>query len=173
MEKIETEQFSDELRKRQFEILKEAQSYTLDLQNWHEFMKTLVRAGYRSNKMITSKMSLLYSYIIFLIGKRDFHVEHYQLRDLISRWFFMASLTGRYTSSPESAMEMDLSAIRGVKSPEDFISTLDKIINDTLTDDFWNITLPNNREAASVRSPSLFAYFATLNILDAKFYFPK
>ena len=141
---LETEQFSDELRVKQFEVLKEVQSYILDLQNWHEFMKTLVKAGYRSNKMITSKMSLLYSYVMFLIGKKDFKVDNYQLRNLIARWFFMSSITGRYTSSPESAMEMDLSALRGLKTAEDFIKILDKIINDTLTEDFWNITLPND-----------------------------
>lgn len=170
---LETEQFSDELRVKQFDVLKDAQSYTLDLQNWHEFMKTLVRAGYRSGKMITSEMSLLYSYTMFLIGKRDFKLDIYQLRNLIARWFFMTSITGRYTSSPESAMEMDLSALRSIKTAEDFIKTLDKIINDTLTEDFWNITLPNDLEAASVRSPSLFAYFATLNLLDAQVLFSK
>ena len=70
-------------------------------------------------------------------------------------------------------MEMDLSALRGTKTAEEFIKTLDKIINDTLTEDFWNITLPNDLEAASVRSPSLFAYFAALNLLDAQVLFSK
>jgi hypothetical protein len=170
---LNTELFSDELRVKQFEVLKEAQAYVLDLVNWHEFMNALVKAGYRSEKMVTSKMSLLYSYIMFLVGKKDFKVDSYRLRNLIARWFFMSSITGRYTSSPESAMEMDLSALRVAKSAEDFIKTLDKIINDVLTEDFWNITLPNDLEAASVRSPSLFAYFAALNLGDAHVLFSK
>jgi hypothetical protein len=136
-------------------------------------MKTLLKAGYRSGKMITSKMSILYSYVMFLIGKKEFKMDNYELRNLIARWFFMSSITGRYTSSPESAMEMDLSALRGVKTAEQFAKTLEKIIDDTLTEDFWNITLPNDLEAASVRSPSLFAYFAALNLMDAKVLFSK
>lgn len=170
---LETEQFSDELRKKQFKVLEDAQKDTLNLQNWHEFMKILVRAGFRSDKMITSKMSLLYSYVMFLIGKRDFGVNNYQLRDVIARWFFMTAITGRYTGSPEGAMEMDLSVLRGIEKADEFVNALDKIIKDALTEDFWNITLPNDLAAATVRSPSLFAYFAALNLLDAQVLFSQ
>lgn len=49
---------------------------------------------------------------------------------------------------------------------KDFVSTLDKIIKDTLTEDFWNITVPNDLAAASVRSPTLFANFALVEWKD-------
>lgn len=170
---LETEEFSEEQRIKQFKILKDAQSYVLNLQNWHEFLKTLVRAGFRSEKMITSKVGLVYSYAMFLVGKRDFNVDHYKLRNIIARWFFMTSMTGRYTGSPESAMEMDLATLRSVPDANGFITTLNRIIEDTLTEDFWNITLPNDLAAASARSPSLFAYYAALNLLDARVLFSK
>ncbi|MEZ4638759.1 MAG: hypothetical protein R2856_27980 [Caldilineaceae bacterium] len=44
----------------------------------------------------------------YLIGKQDYHVDPYILRNAIARWYFMTSLTGRYTSSPETAMDQDL-----------------------------------------------------------------
>jgi len=40
-------------------------------------------------------------------------------------------------------------------------------MGDTLTEDYWEITLSNELETSSARSPSLFAYYAALNILDA------
>jgi hypothetical protein len=170
---LETDLFSDERRDEQFDVLKQAQTYTLDLQHWHEFLKTLVRAGYRSGSMITSQMALFYSHIMFVIGKRDFKVGPYDLRNLISRWFFMTSLTGRYTSSPETAMEADLARLRNVEDAAGFIELLDNIITDTFTEDFWNITLPNDLATSSARSPSLFAHYAALSLLNARALFSK
>lgn len=170
---LETGLFSDERRTEQFEILKQAQTYTLNLQNWHEFLKVLTRAGYRSGGMISSQTALFYAYSFYLIGKRDYRVEPFELRDLIARWFFMTSLTGRYSGSPETVMETDLAKLRNIKGAKGFISLLDGIINDSLTEDYWNITLPNELATSSARSPTLFAYHAALNLLDARALFSK
>jgi len=32
----------------------------------------------------------------------------YRLREVMARWFFMATLTGRYTGSPEARFEQDM-----------------------------------------------------------------
>ena len=37
-----TEKYSDELREKQFAVMREAQKYVLDLQNWHDFLKALI-----------------------------------------------------------------------------------------------------------------------------------
>ena len=74
---LETGEYSDERRVQQFAVLKEAQDHILNLQCWHEFLKTLMRAGYRRGEMITSEMTLVYTYTLFLIEKRDFRVGLY------------------------------------------------------------------------------------------------
>lgn len=170
---LETEEFSEERRDAQFEVLKKAQAQALDLTSWHEFQKVLIRAGFRSKSMISSDTGLIYTYIMFLIGKQEFKVDIYYLRDVIARWFFMISLTGRYSSSPETVMEGDLARLRAVKNPDEFIKMLDLIIRDTLTEDFWNITLVNALETSAARTPVLFAYYAALNLLDARVLFSK
>lgn len=164
---LETEQYSDERREQQFQVLKTAQEKVIDLQNWHEFFKAIRYAGYISDKMISSNNALLYSYALFLIGKCDYGVDHHSLRNIIARWFFMSSLSGRYTGSFESMMEHDLNRLREIKSAAEFVASLDGVINDTLTEDFWNITLPNSLATSTSRSPSLFGYYAALIILDA------
>ncbi|MDD3022139.1 MAG: hypothetical protein PHX61_14345, partial [Alphaproteobacteria bacterium] len=161
------------LRDQQFATLKEAQSYMLDLQNWHEFFKVLVRAGYRRSDMISSNVGLLQVYTLFLIGKRDYQVNNYQLRNLMARWFFMTALTRRYTGSPESVMEQDLTRLRDIRNEGEFMSHFDRIISDTLSKDYWAIALPNELATSSANSPSLFAYYAALNLLDAKVLFSK
>ncbi|MEI6315419.1 MAG: hypothetical protein WCO89_11155, partial [Syntrophus sp. (in: bacteria)] len=115
----------------------------------------------------------LYSYVMFLIGKFDFKMDPYELRNLIARWFFMTTLTARYSASPETTMEADFARLRSVNDIAGFIKTFDQVISDTLTEDFWNITLPNEIATSSPRSPSLFAYYAALNLLDARVLFSK
>jgi hypothetical protein len=61
--------------------------------------------------------------------------------------------------------------LRAIKKSAGFIKTLNRIINDELTEDFWNITLPNELDTSTARSPSLFAYYAALNLLEANVLF--
>ncbi|WP_224983841.1 GmrSD restriction endonuclease domain-containing protein [Geomonas agri] len=168
---LTTEEFSPQRRDAQFEVLKQAQARVLNLQNWHDFLKALLQAGYRSETMISSENNLLYSYVFYLIGKTEFSVDEHILRRVIAQWYYMVNLTGRYTSSPESKMEFDLARLRTVKTAEEFVDTLRQVCESFLTSDFWSITLPNELATAAARSPSLFAYFAALNLLDAKVLF--
>lgn len=168
---LETGEFSDERREIQFRVLDLAQDYALDLQNWHEFLKCLLRAGYRSGRVVSSLNALLYAYVFFLVGRRDYGVEPYALRNAIARWFYFVALTGRYTDSPETRMEQDLADLRGVQTAEQFLDHLTRRIDETFTNDYWDITLPGELATSSARSPGLFAYYAALNLLDARVLF--
>jgi len=168
---LETGKVSEERREEQFEVLKNAQDDVLNLQNWHDFLKTLMRAGFKSGKMITSDNNLLFAYILFLIGLKDFELDRYKLKEVVSQWFFMSNITGRYTGSPASAMEKDLNWIIELDNPDDLVDALKRICAETLTEDFWSITLPNDLATSSSRSPSLFAYHAAQCLLDAKVLF--
>jgi len=170
---LETEQFSDERRIEQFEVLKKAQERVINLQYWHDFMNCIRLAGFRSGKMISSQNNLLFSYILYLLGRTEYDVEEFRLRRVIARWFFMSSLTGRFTGSPESAMEFDLARFREVKDGDGFVNILERACDLALTEDYWKITLPNDLATSSPRSPSLFAYNAALVLRDARSLFSK
>ncbi|BDF54659.1 MULTISPECIES: DUF262 domain-containing protein [Butyricimonas] len=170
---LETGTFSEERREKQFELLKEANKKVLDVTNWHEYLKCIKQAGYIKGDIISSKTTIIYVYTMFLIGREEYKMDMFELRKLISQWFFMCIITGRYTGSPESQMEFDLSQLRGVYSVEQFKNILLNIINTKFTDDFWNITLPNNLATSSAISPSMYAYYASLNILNADGLFSK
>ncbi|MCO1597426.1 DUF262 domain-containing protein [Micromonospora sp. RHAY321] len=170
---LETGRVSAERRQQQFERLAAAQEKALDLTSWHEFLKCLATAGFRSRKMITSDNALLFSYTLWLIGRHDFGLEVPALRPVIGRWFFMAHTTGRYTGSPESQLESDLGRIAGLTAGDGtaFVAELDRIVAANFTGDYWDISLPNRLDTSSSRSPALFAYLAALNILDAEVLF--
>ncbi len=85
----------------------------------------------------------------------------------------MSSITGRYTSSPETVMEMDLAKLRGINTDSDFERILNDIIETQLTNDFWTIRLPQDLANTSSTSPTLYAYYASLYIHDAYGLFSK
>lgn len=164
---VETGQFSVAQRDSQFAILKTAQQVCLDLTNWHQFLSALIGAGYRSAEMISSQNALLYSYAFYLIGRERFKVPERDLQKAIGRWFFAVSLTGRYTTSPETIMDADLNRVKPIKDGVAFLTLLDDIISSELTNDFWTITLPAGMDSSSARNPELFAYVAAQNRLNA------
>lgn len=168
---LETEKFSDERRVEQFAKLKDAQARTLNVQYWHDFMACIRMAGFRSGKMISSNNNLLFSYMLYLIGRTEYGVKEFALRKVIAQWFFMSAVTGRFTGSPESGMEFDLARLRDATEADQFLSRLQQVCDITLTNDFWGVTLPNDLATSSPRSPSLFAYNAALVLLDARVLF--
>lgn len=170
---LETEEFSAERRTQQFALLKEAQARALDLNNWHEFLKALKEAGYTREALISSKYNVMYSYVVFLIAKYDCGMGSVELRKLVARWFFFASLTGRYTGSAETMMEEDLKTIeKSLRAGENLTAILDRLISAEITTDYWNTTLPSSGlVSAAPRNPAMFAYYAALNILGAKVLF--
>ena len=165
---LETGEISAAIREKQFAALRDAQADTLDLTNWHEFLKAVRRAGYRSRAMISSENNLMFSYLMYLIGHRDHDIDRKTLREAIAQWFFMTSLTGRYTGNFESRVEQDLRRIAEAKSGEDFIATLNGIIDTALTEDYWAIQLPSSLETSSAYGPTVFAYSASLVLLNAR-----
>ena len=92
---LETGVFSTERRDSQFDVLKDAQVKSLNITNWHEFIKAIKQAGFSRHDYISSKNNLLYAYVFFLIGREDFNMNLFDLKNLISKWFFMSSITGR------------------------------------------------------------------------------
>ncbi len=171
---LETGVFSTERRDQQFELLKKAQAKVLDVLNWHEFIKAIKQAGFVRGDYISSKNNLLYAYVYFIMGREDYKMDLFALKKLIARWFFMVTLTGRYTNSPETVMEMDLARLRTANDAADFENTLEDIIQTQLTHDFWTINLPTMGLAtSSSSSPSLYAYYAALYILGANGLFSK
>jgi hypothetical protein len=158
---LETGQFSKDRRDQQFAKLKNAQTQVLDLRNWHQFLNALRGAGFRSRELFSSENALLYSYALYLIGRLQFGVDEHTLGSHIGRWFFAASLTARYTTSPEAAIENDLGRLRNLSASDAFVEALEGATANTLTSDFWTITLPSQLETSSSHNPAQLAFYAS------------
>jgi hypothetical protein len=169
----DTRQISAEKRGEQFVKLMEAQKKSLDLTHWHQFFNSLRGAGYPSAELISSDNTLLYSYAFYLIGRTRFGVPVHELDLLIGRWFYASSISGRYTSSPETVMEGDLNQIKDQSDGDAYVNMLNKIMSDTLTNDFWEITLPNLLDSSASVSPIYYAFNAAQIKLGAPVLFSQ
>lgn len=159
----DTNKYSEILREKQFDIFKETLSKVIDTKNWHAFIKIIQSLGYKSSSLIVSGNALVNSYVFYLIGKLGYNIDYKLLDRLIGKWFFLSALTSRYSGSSESIMESDLNKVKNSKDGDEFILSLNNIIESTLTNDFWSISLPNDLlVTSSSNSPVGNAFFATL-----------
>ena len=79
---------------------------------WADFLNVVRAAGYRSAKTISSVNALVFASQLYLLGRTEYDVEGFKLRNAIARWLCMALLTRRLHSSPESRLEPYLAALR-------------------------------------------------------------
>ena len=168
---LETGEVSEQKRTENFDALKAAQAEVLDITNFSEYLKALQEAGFRSGRMITSNNTIVYSYLVFLIGRRDFGLDFKTLRTATARWFTMCVLTSRYTGAAESQVEKDIRRFAEAADGQQFLATIDQIIAANLTNDFWDVALPDLLAFSGGYVPSMFAYYAALNLLGAKVLF--
>ncbi|MCH8565205.1 DUF262 domain-containing protein [Nesterenkonia sp. LB17] len=163
-----TRQIIPEHRDRELARLKSGQTRTLHPNNWDEFLKVIERAGIRTGSMVTSKNTFLYGYALWLIGRTEFNVPVDELREVMARWYFMAQITGRYSTSPETRGQDDLNRLEGIgQTPQDFREAINIQIETTLTEDWWLVSLPEDLHTSNMYGPAHTGYVAALNILDA------
>ncbi len=154
-------------REAQLDKLTAAIDVVLDLTSWHEFLKTLMSAGFRRSNEISSQNNVVLVYALYLIG-REYGLSHSALRTTIARYFFMSSLTGRYTGSFETQITQDVQSFTEADDGAGYLDRLRHAISTTLTEDYWTITLPQALATSAATGPGLFGYAAALCLVNAR-----
>src|SRR5699024_8754938 len=109
----------------------------------------------RNDSMVTSKNAILFGYAFWLLGRTEFNVPVDELREVMARWYFMAQITGRYSGSAESRGQEDLNRFQGLdRTPETFKTVMDGHVETTLTEDWWNVTLPEDLHTSNTYGPA-------------------
>lgn len=166
---FETEEFSETLQEENFVILSGVLDKVLDLNNWHEFINCVLSAGYISKELILAENNLVYTYMMFLIGKYEYNIRNkHVLRKYISRWYYMVAVTAYYSTSTETKVQADLNDLKLIDGEEGFYKFIDERIAGVFTNDYFSITLPKNMETSSPNSPAWKAYCAAHVLLDIK-----
>jgi hypothetical protein len=135
--------------------LKEAVLDFVKQNNYTDFLQIIDSTGFIDDNMIGSKNALNYAYVIYLIMKSN-GTNTSIIKKVVSRWFVMSILTGRYSSSPETIIDRDVKDIdrRGVEA------VLQQIEESELSDQFWDVALINDFDKASMQHPYINTFFA-------------
>lgn len=162
---LKTGKASRETQTENLKRFSEALDIVMNLNNWHNFLNIMKSAGYLKSTLVSSDNAVIFSYLMYLIGKVEYKVPSVELNKLMSRWVFMTTLCAVYTDSPESKVEKHLADLRSLKKADEFVSYLNKEIKNQFTDDYFNYNLINELETSSTNSPAWHGYVASLNIL--------
>lgn len=152
------------------EVLKRAQWNVLNRDNWKAFFRSIRLSGYTGGRLVSAETNLIFSYVLFLIGKTECRLSSYDFELAIARWFFVLNLTRRYSTNSEAKMASDLANFRGIRDSDEFLAVLTRVCDSgacIMDDEYWVNTLPKLLETSSVTSSFQFAYWASLILLGA------
>lgn len=168
---LKTGEITQNIREENLKIFKESLDMVTNLNNWHAFMNLFASAGYLKGSFVASSNAVVFSYVLYLIGKYDYKVSSVELQKIISKWIFMSTITGFYTGSTESQVEKQFADLRDVHNAVEFVVYLDSVIANRFTDDYFEYSLPSELNSSSATSPAWYGYIAAINVLGTPMLF--
>jgi hypothetical protein len=102
-------------------------------------------------------MTLDFAYTLYLILNSNNQIDKTQIKHYISKWYVFSTLTSRYITSPESAMDLDIRRIAEKGFKEYFKEMEDSNLSDT----FWEIGLVQDLETSAINSPFYNVFLAS------------
>jgi hypothetical protein len=153
---FETRDYKEEIAERSFAELTKGVMDFMNRHSFTQFVLALTSAGFISNKLINSQMTLNFTYTLYLILNSNKHVENAQIKRYVAKWYVFSTLTSRYISSPETVMDLDIRRI-AEKGFEEYFRELEEA---ELSDAFWEVGLVQSLETSSVNSPGFNVFLA-------------
>ena len=153
---FDTREFKEEIIEDTYNKLYKGVAEFINEHNFKQFVIAIKSAGFISNKLINSNMAIDFAYALYLILHESKEVSVSEIKRIVQRWYVLSVLTGRYSSSPESAFAKDLRQISEVG----VVKTLENIEAAILSDNFWDIQIPQDLTNTSTNNPTYLVYLA-------------
>ena len=153
---FEARDYKQEIKENSFRLLKEGINNFINEYNFTQFVLAIQSAGFVNSKMINSQMTMDFAYALFLMLHESDELGKDEIKRYVRKWYVMSILTGRYVSSPETAMDKDIREIRS----KGFLKYFDEVEKAELSDTFWNVGLVQNLETTATNSPYFSTYLA-------------
>lgn len=168
---LRTGVINTQVRKDNLDKFRNALDIATNLNDWHAFLNLYADAGYYNQNMISSANGVIFSYVLYLMGKYEYKVSSVELRKVMKKWIYMTSVTSFYSGSTETNVESQMADLRDVHDDKGFVGYVDKVISDTLTDDYFTYSLTGALNTSSTNSPVWNAYIAAINVLGTTMLF--
>lgn len=162
---------SVETREKNMKIFGEALDRVINLNDWHAFINLFSEAGYLGKDLVRSNYVVVFSYVFYLMGKYEYHVDPLVLRYAIIRWIFMSTITSFYSSSPETTVERQMADLRNINNAGEFVNYLDDTVKLRMNETYFSVELEKELISSSASSPLWFGYIASINVLGTPMLF--
>ena len=151
-----TRAFEEEIAESSFTTLKDGVLNFMNQYNFNSFILAIKSAGFISEKLINSQMTLDFAYTLYLILSASNEIPKNDVKHYVQKWYVLATLTSRYITSPESVMDRDIRNINAKGFLQFFKETEEAVLSDT----FWNIGLVQSLETSAINSPYFNVFLA-------------
>lgn len=153
---FETREYKIEITEDTYSKLKQGVLNVINQNNFTQFMLAIKGAGFISNKLVNSKMALDFAYALYLRLTINKEVSVSEVKRIVQKWYVLSVLTGRYSSSPETAFYKDIRLI----NEKGVVATLNDIEAATLSDNFWDVAVVQDLAYTSTINPTYLVYLA-------------
>lgn len=153
---FEAKTFEEKIAEDSFHQLKNGILRYINEIDFKRFITILDSAGFVDNSMINSMNAVNFAYGLYLMLRAEKPVSA-SIENLVRRWFVMSILTGRYTGTPETAFDEDIRNIT-THGASEYLTTMEQA---NLSDNFWNVGLPQQLETSSAKSPYFNVFLAS------------
>jgi hypothetical protein len=153
---FETRDYKEEIAEKSFEKLTYGVNSFMNEFNFSNFILSIKSAGFISDKLINSQITLNFAYALYLILSDNNQIDKTQIKHYISKWYVFSTLTSRYITSPETMMDMDIRRI----SERGFLVYLNEMEEANLSEAFWNARLVQDLGTSVINSPFFNVFLA-------------
>lgn len=152
---FETKQYEEAVAEESFSRLSQGIVRFMNQTHFERLTMVLRSAGFVTSDLIGGRNAINFAYIIYLHGRAQ-GMPAAQLERIVRRWYAMSLLLGRYTGSPETAIDLDIRQIE-THGLADYAETVSEA---ELPESFWTGMLPQLMDTSSSSSPYFFAFQA-------------
>ncbi|WP_417364303.1 GmrSD restriction endonuclease domain-containing protein [Galbibacter sp.] len=153
---FETRTYEDEIAEQSYLKLSDGLVNFVNQTNYQRFLMLVKSTGLISNKLISSKNSLNFSYTLYLKLRNEGMAET-ETQHFVKRWLVMSLLIGRYSGSSESMIDEDIKQI----NEKGIAAYLDQMEKTHLGEGYWDFGIISDLETSSVNNNAYNIYLAS------------
>lgn len=153
---FESRDYKEQIAEDSFKTLSEGVIDFVNEFSFTNFVLAIKSAGFISSKLINSQLTLDFAYTLYLLLNNDPLIDKTLIKHYVSKWYVFSTLTSRYISSTETAMDMDIRRIE----ERGFLQYFKELEEADLSDTFWDIALVQNLDTSAANSPFFSVFLA-------------
>lgn len=147
--------FEEDIAEQSYAKLKHGVLNFINETNFKRFVMIIKSAGFVDASLVSSQNSLNFAYILYLKLRAD-KVNDAEIESAVRKWFVLSLLTGRYSGSSESMIDLDIRNIAG-RNYKEYVAEIEAV---ELSDGFWNVGLVQQLNTSSSNSAAFNVYLA-------------